>query len=64
LGDCEISKLTEAANFRAKLIEDFDNLFNAMTQAALAHLFRAKGRERILKVLQETLTRLPTPRGR
>jgi hypothetical protein len=53
LGDCEFAKLTEAANFRSKLIEDFDNIFNAMTQAALAHLFR-EGRERILKALQET----------
>lgn len=40
-------------NFRSKLIEDFDNLFDAMTQAALARLFRSQGRERLLQALKE-----------
>jgi hypothetical protein len=48
------NKSHNSLRFRAKLIEDFDNLFNAMTQAALARLFRAQGRERLKKAMEST----------
>jgi hypothetical protein len=53
LDNFEISKLSEAANARTKLHEDLDRWFDLATQAALVRLFRAQGRERILKALQE-----------
>ena len=54
LDNFEILKLSEAANARTKLDEDLDRWFDLATQAALVRLFRAQGRERILKALQET----------
>jgi hypothetical protein len=53
LGNFEIVKLSEAANARAKLHEDLDRWIDLATQAAIVRLFRARGRKRILKALQE-----------
>jgi hypothetical protein len=53
LGAFEFAKLTEASHARTKLHEDLDRWFDLTTQAALAHLFRKRGRQRILKALQE-----------
>jgi hypothetical protein len=54
LGAFQNTNLNEAANARTQLHEDLDRWFDLLTQAALANLFRAQGRERILKALQET----------
>jgi hypothetical protein len=62
LGNFEIVKLSEAANARAKLHEDLDRWIDLATQAAIVRLFRARGRKRILKALQETPTQSPKPK--
>ena len=54
LGSFQNTKLNEARNARTKLHEDLDQMFDLLTQAALANFFRAYGRERILKALEET----------
>jgi hypothetical protein len=54
LGNFELVKLSEAANARTKLHEDLDRWIDLATQAAIVRLFRARGRKRILKALQET----------
>jgi hypothetical protein len=53
LGSFQNARLNEAANARTKLHEDLDHLLDELAQAALANFFRAYGRKRILKALQE-----------
>jgi hypothetical protein len=54
LGNFEISKLTDVINLRSQLHRVLDDLMDASNQAALARLFRAQGRERILRALEST----------
>lgn len=54
LGNFEISKLTDVHNLRSQLHSVLDDLIDASNQAALARLFRAQGRKRILRMLEST----------
>jgi hypothetical protein len=54
LGNFEISKLTDVRNLRSQLHKVLDDLMDASNQAALARLFRAQGRKRILRALEST----------
>jgi hypothetical protein len=54
LGNFEISKLTDVRNLKSQLHKVLDDLMDAINQAALARLFRAQGRKRILRALEST----------
>jgi hypothetical protein len=54
LENFELAKLADIANLRSQLHSVLDELMDASNQAALARLFRAQGRERILRALEST----------
>jgi hypothetical protein len=53
LGNFQNVKLDEVSHARKKLHKDLEQLLDVLAQAALANFFRAYGRERILKALEE-----------
>jgi hypothetical protein len=55
LNNFQLVKLSEAANFRKQAYELMDAWYEAALQAELARLFRAQGRERILRALAQPL---------
>jgi hypothetical protein len=55
LSNFQMVKLSEAANFRKQAHELMDAWYEAALQAELARLFRAQGRERILRALAQPL---------
>jgi hypothetical protein len=59
LENFELAKLADVANLRSQLHRVLDDLMDASNQAALARLFRAQGRQRILRALEST----PDPVG-
>jgi hypothetical protein len=54
LENFEPAKLADVNNLRSQLHKVLDVLMDASNQAALARLFRAQGRERILRALEST----------
>jgi len=54
LENFELAKLAAVNNLRSQLHSVLDDLMDASNQAALARLFRAQGRERILRALEST----------
>ena len=53
LDNFELAKLSQVANLRSELHRVLDDLIDANNQASLARLFKAQGRKRIRRLLEE-----------